>query len=295
MSPVDPEVLECVERALREDLGDLGDITGRISVEPGRPASAEIVAKAPGVLAGLAAAAATFRALEPDAGLKMAKDGKHVQPGDVVFRVRAAASTILAGERTALNFLQRLSGIATRTAAFVEAVRGTGSRILDTRKTTPGLRALEKAAVRAGGGFNHRFGLFDQVLLKENNFALARPRTVEEVVRAAVAESARVLGPDVPVIAEACDAAEAFAALDGGARVILLDNFTPGPALRELVVSLLALARARGQPLELEASGGVRLDNVRAFAECGVGRISTGGLTHSAPALDLSLLVEGRR
>lgn len=293
MIPADPQVLECVTRALREDLGDHGDVTGQVSVESARPGSARIVAKAAGVIAGTPAARAAFASLAADAEVWTVDDGHRVQAGDLVLRVHATAAAILAAERTALNFLQRLSGVATRTAAFVEAVRGTDSRIFDTRKTTPGLRLLEKAAVRAGGGHNHRLGMFDQVLLKENNFALARPRGIEEVVRAAVVASARLLGSNVAVIAEARDDAEARAAVAGGARVILLDNFWPGPALREIAASLRQLASERGQSLELEASGGVRLDNVRAFAECGVDRISVGALTHSAPALDMSLLVEG--
>ena len=293
MVHTDPLVLECVERALREDLGDLGDVTGRVSVDPALAASARILAKARGVVAGTVAARAAFAAMDPLAELSTVADGHRVQQGDVILQVRSKAVAILAAERTALNFLQRLSGVATRTAAFVEAVRGTTSRIFDTRKTTPGLRRLEKAAVRAGGGHNHRLGMFDQVLLKENNFALARPRSIEAVVRAAVAESARLLGPEVVVIAEARDADEARAAVAGGARIILLDNFVPGVALRELAHALRGLAAERGQPLALEASGGISLDNVRAFAECGVDRISVGALTHSAPALDMSLLVEG--
>jgi nicotinate-nucleotide pyrophosphorylase (carboxylating) len=293
VSPADLEVVECVARALREDLGGGGDITAHVSVDPERLARAHVIAKAAGVLAGTAPARAAFRLCAEPSELWSAEDGRRVAPGDIVLRVRGRARGILAAERTALNFLQRLSGIATRTAAFVDAVRGTGARILDTRKTTPGLRLLEKAAVRAGGGDNHRLGLHDQVLLKENNFALARPRGVDEVVRAAVAESARRLGAAVAVIAEARDEAEARAVVAGGAGIVLLDNFAPGPALRRLVQALRAQAESRGQPLLVEVSGGVRLENVRAFADCGVDRISAGALTHSAPALDLSLGIEG--
>jgi nicotinate-nucleotide pyrophosphorylase (carboxylating) len=293
VSLADLQLVECVVRALREDLGELGDITARVSVDPQRLGRARIVAKAPGVLAGTAPARAAFTALAPQAELWSLADGTRIAPGDEVFRVAAPAVAILAAERTALNFLQRLSGIATRTAAFVEAVRGTPALILDTRKTTPGLRLLEKAAVRAGGGHNHRTGMFDQVLLKENNFALARPRAVEDVVRGAVAASRRLLGAGVAVIAEARDEQEARAAVAGGAGVVLLDNFSPGPDLRALIVALRAQAQRGDQPLAIEVSGGIRLENVRAFAECGVDRISIGGLTHSAPALDLSLLVEG--
>jgi nicotinate-nucleotide pyrophosphorylase (carboxylating) len=294
MMPTGSDLADCVARALREDLGAAGDVTAAVSVDPALPAVARIVARAAGVIAGTAAAVACFRSLAPGAEVTPVADGTRVRPGDVVLTVRAPAVAILAAERTALNFLQRLSGIATRTAALVAAVAGTGARILDTRKTTPGLRALEKAAVRAGGGSSHRSGMFDQVLLKENNFALARPRTVEEVVRRAVAESARRLGADVPVIAEACDLAGALAAVRGGAGVVLLDNFTPGRELADAVQAVRAAAAAAGRRVEIEASGGVREDNVRAIAECGVDRISVGAITHSAPALDLSLLVEGR-
>ncbi|MEZ5964339.1 MAG: carboxylating nicotinate-nucleotide diphosphorylase [Planctomycetota bacterium] len=293
MDAADPPVHEMVERALREDLGDLGDVTARVSVDKKRPGTARIFAKARGVVAGTEPARLTFAQVDPAADLWTVGDGHFVHPGEVVLKVQSTAAAILAAERTALNFLQRLSGVATRTAAFVDAVRGTGAEIYDTRKTTPGLRLLEKAAVRAGGGHNHRMGMFDQVLLKENNFALARPRSIEEVVRDAVAESLRLLGPDVAVIAEARDPDEARAAVTGGAGIILLDNFAPGVALRELVQSLRRLAAERGRPLRLEASGGISLDNVRAFAECGVDRISVGAITHSAPALDMSLLVEG--
>jgi len=284
---------ECVVRALREDLAEAGDVTTAVALAIDRPARARIIARAAGVIAGTAAARATFAVLSPGSEVWSVEDGTRVSPGDLVCTVAAPAGAILAAERTALNFLQRLSGIATRTAAFVDAVRGTGAEILDTRKTTPGLRVLEKAAVRAGGGQNHRVGLFDQVLLKENHFALARPRGIEDVVRAAVAESARRLGPDVPVVAEARDEQEALACVAGGARIVLLDNFVAGPALAALVGRLRRAAESRGAALLIEVSGGVTLDNVRAFAECGVDRISIGGLTHSAPALDLSLLVEG--
>lgn len=285
-------VSECVRRALAEDLGDEGlaveaDVTSRLSVAPATAAVAHIRCKAAGVLAGLDCAALAFTMLDPEAVVERhRRDGDAVTPGDLVMTVRGRMRPLLAAERTALNFLQRLSGVATTTAAFVAAVRGTRARILDTRKTTPGLRALEKRAVLAGGGHNHRLGLWDQVLLKENHFACARPRTHAEVVRRCVESQS------APVVAEARTEAEAVAVTEGGAAVVLLDNFAPGPPLLRAVQAVRNAATRRGRPVEVEASGGVRLDNVRAFADCGVDRISIGALTHSATALDLSLLVE---
>lgn len=283
----------CVRNALAEDLGrdDLSldaDVTTRLSVPVGKRGRARLLAKANGVLAGLRCAETAFRLLDPSVSCEsLRRDGEGFVPGDVVMRVEGEMRALLAAERTALNFVQRLSGVATSTRAYVAAVAGTSARILDTRKTTPGLRLLEKAAVLAGGGCNHRIGLFDQVLLKENHFGFAAPRTCEEVVRACV------LGQDRPVVAEARTVAEAEAAVRGGASVILLDNFQPGKPLREAVAAVRAAAASLGREVLTEASGGVNLETVRAFAECGVDRISIGALTHSAPAADLSLLVEG--
>lgn len=286
------EVAECVRRALAEDLGDVAfdadkDLTSRLSVPAGLQATARIVAKARGVLAGTGVAAATFRALDPAAMVDVRMgDGARVQPGDLVMTIHCAARSLLAAERTALNFLQRLSGVATATRAMVDAVAGTGARVLDTRKTTPGMRMLEKDAVVAGGGTNHRVGLYDQVLLKENHFAMAgRPH--EEVVRHCVASQ------PAPVVAEARTVDEAVAVVRGGAAVVLLDNFSAGRDLRDAIARVREESRHRGRPVEVEASGGVRAENIRSYAECGVDRISVGALTHSAPALDLSLLVEG--
>ncbi len=288
-------VSECVRRALVEDLGDealaiQADVTSRLSVPPDLSAEAHIRAKAHGVLAGVACAVEAFRMLDPGCRVEVHRsDGATVGPGDAVMTILGGMRALMAAERTALNFLQRLSGVATVTAAFVAAVRGTSARILDTRKTTPGLRRLEKQAVRAGGGDNHRLGLHDQVLLKENHFACALPVPYQEVVRRCV------VGQREPVVAEARTEAEALAAVRGGAAVVLLDNFAPGEPLRRAVEAVRAEARRGGRRVEIEASGGVRIDNVRQFAECGVDRISVGALTHSAPALDLSLLVEARR
>ena len=215
-------------------------------------------------------------------------DGSAVEPGDEVLRVRGDGASILAAERTVLNFLQQAGGIASLTRRFVAAVEGTGARILETRKTPPGLRDLAKQAVRLGGGVNHRIGLFDQVLLKENHFAAAAPDSIETVVARAVRQSPG----GAPVIAEARDVTEAEAAVRGGARVVLLDNFAPDERLAAAIERVRAVAAEVGNPIEVEVSGGIGLHNVRAFAEQGVDRISIGALTHSAAALDLSMLVE---
>lgn len=285
----------CVRRALLEDLGTDrldadADVTSRLSVAADLRAYAKISAKAKGVVAGTACAVSAFTMLDPSSLVTLhRRDGEAVKPGDVVLEVTGRMRPLLASERTALNFLQRLSGIATVTAQFVASVKGVGAKILDTRKTTPGLRILEKHAVCAGGGSNHRIGLYDQVLLKENHFACARPTPYAEVVRRCVAAH------PAPVVAEAQTLKEAVAAVEGGASIVLLDNFAPGPALQDAVRAVRAAAAKAGRAVQVEASGGVRLENVRAFAECGVDRVSIGALTHSAPALDLSMLVEERR
>lgn len=283
----------CVRAALAEDLGraDLSvdaDVTSRLAVPAGTRGKARLFAKAKGTLAGVDCAVAAFRILDGDCRIEVARrDGARLEPSATVMTIEGGMRALLAAERTALNFVQRLSGIATKTRAFVDAVAGTKARILDTRKTTPGLRRLEKMAVVAGGGSNHRIGLYDQVLLKENHFGFARPASYEDVVRRCVN------GQDHPVVAEARDIDEAVAAVRGGAAVVLLDNFAPGEPLRAAVAAVLAAARTANRTVETEASGGVDLATVRAFAECGVDRISIGALTHSAPAIDLSLLVEG--
>ena len=293
MTSVGADPRECVRRALAEDLGSealdaAADVTSALSLPPGRRGRARLYAKSTGVLAGVACAEESFRLLDPDCRIEVVRaDGASFAPGDDVLRVEGAMAALLVAERTALNFLQRLSGVATMTRAFVDRIAGTGARILDTRKTTPGLRHLEKAAVVAGGGHNHRIGLYDQVLLKENHFAFARPASYEDVVRRCCE------GQDLPVVAEARTVDEALAAVRGGAAVVLLDNFRPGEELRDAVAAVRRAAADAGRVVETEASGGVDLERVRAFAECGVDRISVGALTHSAPAVDLSLLVEG--
>jgi nicotinate-nucleotide pyrophosphorylase (carboxylating) len=270
-------VPDLIDRALSEDVGD-GDVTTRAVVRPGTRARAWIEQRAAGVPAGLRVAETVFGRLDP--GLRWrtdAVDGEWREPGPLAEIVGDAAA-ILRGERVALNFLGRLSGIATLTARYVRAVDGTGVRILDTRKTTPGMRVLEKEAVRAGGGVNHRTGLDDAILVKENHAALAGG--VGEAARRALADAP----PGVSVEVECATLADVKEAVEAGVPRLLLDNMPPD-RLRRAVE--LVDGRA-----ELEASGGITLDNVRAVAETGVDFISIGALTHSAPALDVSLLLE---
>lgn len=265
-----------VARALAEDLGP-GDVTSVATVPASARARARIRQKAPGVVFGLDAAEAVFRALDPEVELtRLGPEGEWREDGPVLAAV-GGARALLGAERTALNLLGRLSGVATLAARYVHAVEGTGCRILDTRKTTPGLRTLEKAAVRAGGGENHRFGLWDAVLIKENHAALGGG--VGVAVR-----SARAAHPGLLIEVECADLTEVDEALAAGAPRILLDNMGP-EELRAAVERIAGRA-------ETEASGGVDLASVRPIAEAGVDFVSVGALTHSAPALDLSLLLE---
>jgi nicotinate-nucleotide pyrophosphorylase (carboxylating) len=268
---------DLIARALAEDLG-AGDLTTRAVVPEGAQARARIEQRAAGVVSGLGVAQAVFERVEGSLQFEArAPEGEWREPG-VLAELNGDAASILAGERVALNFLGRLSGVATLTARYVRAVEGTGARILDTRKTTPGLRELEKAAVRAGGGVSHRSGLYDAILVKENHAALAGG--VGEATRRALASAPE----GVMVEVECATLEEVEAALVAGVPRILLDNMAP-PELRRAVE--LTAGRA-----ELEASGGITLDTVRAVAETGVDFISVGALTHSAPALDVSLLLD---
>jgi len=268
-----------VARALAEDVG-AGDVTTLACVPATAQARARLVARTPLTVAGLPLAVAAFHALDPHLDLDLrVPDGAAVPAGDPLLEVSGPARPILTAERVALNFLQRLSGIATLAARFVAAVAGTRARILDTRKTTPGWRALEKYAVACGGGVNHRFGLADLVLIKDNHLAaLAGERP--NPVTAAVAR-ARAARPYLKVEVEADTLEQVRQAVDAGADIILLDNLPPA-RLRE------AAALVAGRAL-LEASGGVTLATVREVAETGVDFISVGALTHSAPAADLGL------
>ena len=271
---------QLVARALAEDVGS-GDITSEAVVDADARARARIVQKQPGVVYGIAAATEVFEQVGAEGLEALVTEGRwHEEVPAEVALVGGPARALLAGERTALNFLGHLSGIATLTARYVEAVRGTGATILDTRKTTPGLRRLEKAAVAAGGGANHRLGLDDAILIKENHIALAGG------LPGAVA-AARAAHPEREVEVECRTPAEASAALAAGAGRLLLDNM----ALDEMRAVVAERDRAAAGA-RLEASGGVGLDNVAEVAATGVELISVGALTHSAPALDLSMLLE---
>ncbi len=276
-----------VKPALEEDRGG-GDLSSFHAVPEKARARAHLVSKSAGVLAGLAVFARAFELADPRAKVELfAEDGARIAPGEELARIEGSARALLGAERTALNFVQRLSGIATLTARYVErAAAGGSARVLDTRKTTPNLRALEKYAVRCGGGENHRFGLFDEVMLKENHIELAG-RPIAEVLRGI----RKALGPRVRITCEARDEAEARAGVEGGADVVLLDNLEPAELAR-LCPLLREQARALGRTLELEASGGIGLETVAAFSKSGVDRISVGALTHSASALDLALDLE---
>ncbi len=274
---MDQQVLaETVARALAEDVG-AGDITTAATVPPEARAQARITQKQPGVVFGLDAVQETFRQLDPGlACRRLAEEGRWREGGPVM-DVAGAAAPLLTGERTALNFLQRLSGVATLSARAAEAVAGSGATILDTRKTTPGLRDLEKAAVAAGGATNHRAGLYDAILIKENHAALAGG--VGEAVR-----RARERAPTVTLEVECRTLEEVDQALAAGADWILLDNMT-ATGLRTAVEHVAGRAK-------LEASGGVTLENLPEIARTGVQFISLGAITHSAPALDFSLIIE---
>ncbi|HEX6965142.1 MAG TPA: carboxylating nicotinate-nucleotide diphosphorylase [Gemmatimonadaceae bacterium] len=275
--PLDESELDTFVRAALTEDGAFDDITTIATVPTDRHEHGTIVARHAGVVAGVPLAIAAFRLLDPHATIRIdADDGVRVSAGMPILRVSAHARAILSAERVALNFLQRLSGIATLTGRYVDAVRGTRARILDTRKTTPGLRALEKYAVRAGGGRNHRFGLSDAVLIKDNHIA-----AVDGDVRLAIERAREFVEPGTVIEVE-CDSAEQVRlALDADADIILLDNMRP-PQLAECV----AIVHGRAWT---EASGGITLETVRAVAETGVDRISVGALTHSAIALDIGL------
>lgn len=278
---IDEAELRLIDLALEEDKGS-GDWTTRWIVPARTRGRATIVAKADGVVAGIAVASAVFLRLDPRVDITSGcSDGDGVRAGDTVMTIKGPARTILTGERTALNFLQRLSGIASVTRQYVDAIAGTKAAILDTRKTTPAWRALEKAAVRAGGGVNHRFGLFDMVLIKENHIEIAGG--VTEAIRRVQDGNTRELRVEV----EVRNKDELKAALDAGCDRILLDNMDV-QAIREAV----RIIRKTSETVEIEASGNMTLERVRSVAEAGVDFISVGALTHSAVALDLSLQMQ---
>jgi nicotinate-nucleotide pyrophosphorylase (carboxylating) len=276
---MDRDVDELVERALAEDVGS-GDITTAATVDERAAARALITQKAPGSIYGLAPAEAVFSRLDAEVRFeRMAEEGQWRERGGPVLGVQGSAHALLTGERTALNFLAHLSGVATIAARAAQAVQGTGATVLDTRKTTPGLRALEKAAVAAGGASNYRVGLYDAILIKENHIAAAGGI-------AAAVQRARETAPELArtLEVEVRNEDEIEQALAAGAPRLLLDNMDD-EQLRAAVAQVAGRA-------ELQASGGVTLQTLRATAETGVNSISMGALTHSAPALDLSLILE---
>ncbi|MFN2371342.1 MAG: carboxylating nicotinate-nucleotide diphosphorylase, partial [Candidatus Krumholzibacteriia bacterium] len=253
-----------------------------VTAAPGLQVEARVTARAPGVLAGLPLLDLVCAELDPDLVVEHRRaDGDAVAPGDVAAVIRGPAAPVLTGERTALNFLQHLGGIATLTARYVAAVAGTRCRVLDTRKTLPGWRALAKYAVRCGGGHNHRLGLYDRIMLKDNHWAAAGGDVAQLVARA------RRDHPGIPVEIEVDDAQQLDLALALGPEWILLDNFTPAAA-----AAAVARRDAAGSSTLLEASGNVDLDTIAAYAGAGVDAASVGRLTHSAPALDLGLDLE---
>ena len=270
------EIERIIRTALQEDIG-LGDVTTRATVDPGTPGRAELVAKEEFVLSGIEVVRRVFQLLDPAVAFESLKeDGQRIKSGEVLAWIKGEAAVLLQGERVALNLLQRMSGVATQTARFVQAVAGTGAVIVDTRKTTPGLRALDKYSVRMGGGQNHRTSLYDGVLIKENHIAAAGG------IGVAVARARQRVPHTLKIEVETRNPQEVAEALEAGADIILLDNMDP-EQLRHAVD--LVAGRA-----VTEASGGVNLETVRAIAETGVNLISVGALTHSSRAVDISML-----
>jgi len=277
LEPLSHLIIEpAVRAALAEDLGRAGDVTTEATVPADKTAHAVIAARQAGRIAGLDVARCAFRLVDPSLKIAVAlRDATDAKPGDAICHIEGNARSILSAERVALNFMGHMSGIATATAAFVKAIDGTGARITCTRKTTPNLRAFEKYAVRAGGGVNHRFGLDDGILIKDNHIAVAGGVTA--ALTAAKARAGHMLRIEIEV--DTLDQLEE--ALNGGAHAVLLDNMDPD-TLRK------AVEMNKGRAT-LEASGGITLETVRAKAETGVDLLSVGWLTHSAPSLDLGL------
>jgi len=281
----DEQIDAIIELALAEDTSD-GDITSQALIPPQLQGRASITAKEEGVVAGGGVAERVFLRVDPSLETEiLIGDGGAIKPGDTIATVSGRVISILKAERTALNFIQRLSGIATETARYISAIKGLKAKIIDTRKTTPGMRALEKAAVRMGGGDNHRFHLGDGILIKDNHLAAMRARgmTIADVV----AQARRNAPKGMKIEVEAGNIEEALEAADAGADTVMLDNMTP-KEMRRAVEALPAAVKT-------EASGGITLTNVRAAAEAGVDYISIGALTHSAKALDISLELDPQR
>lgn len=269
-------IKDAVAAALREDLGDAGDLTTNACIPDDSEISAEIVARKPGVVAGLEVAQATFDLMDPNIKTIIRNgDGTAVQPGDCLIKISGRARSVLTAERVALNFLGRLSGIATATNALVAAVANTNAKIACTRKTTPGLRAFEKYAVKCGGGINHRFGLYDAVMIKDNHIAAAGS------IAGALQAVKENVGHTVKIEIEVDTLDQLKTVLDHKADIVLLDNMSTETLKK-------AVAMANGKII-LEASGNITIDTVKAVAETGVDVISSGSITHSAPTLDVGL------
>ncbi len=289
-----PDSTHLIEAALREDLRFGDDLTCRALVPSTARLSGVVRAKQPGVVCGLPMFRRVFAALGGGVEIQAeAADGGAVQPGDCVLRFAGNAQVLLKGERTALNLAQRLSGTATMTRRFVEAIAGTRARILDTRKTTPGMRLLQKHAVEMGGGLNHRMGLYDAVLIKENHIALMPPGPHRSSPAEAVRRARAALGAAVLIQVEIESLDDLEPVIEAGADIVLLDNLEPEQVAeavqrRDLAMAAPAVPARRPQVL-LEASGGITVQSVRAYAQAGVDRISTGAMTHSVSALDLSM------
>jgi nicotinate-nucleotide pyrophosphorylase (carboxylating) len=277
------QIEEVIDRALAEDLGK-GDVTTEALIPVDRQGTGLMVAKKEGVLAGVNVTRQVFHRVDPELKVEfLLEDGARVKPGTKVATLSGSIASILKAERVALNFVQRLSGIASETNRYVEAVKGLPVRIMDTRKTTPGLRALEKHAVKAGGGENHRMSLGDGILIKDNHLAALRSQGLN--LKQIVAKARQNSPQRLPVEVEVGTVAEASEALEAGADVIMLDNMN----LEDMYTAVQSI---HGRAL-VEASGGITLDNVRAVAETGVDSISVGALTHSTKALDISLELNG--
>ena len=278
------QVEEIIDRALAEDLGK-GDVTTEALIHGEQQGTGFIMAKREGILAGINVAKQVFHRVDPELKVGvLLEDGARVEPGSKIAKVSGSIASVLKAERVALNFLQRLSGIASETNRYVQAIRGLPVRIMDTRKTTPGLRSLEKHAVKAGGGENHRMSLADGILIKDNHLAALRSQglSIKEIVARARQNTPQRLAVEV----EVGTVSEALEAVEAGADIVMLDNMNLGD-MRKAVKSI------HGRAL-VEASGGITLDNVRAVAETGVDFISVGALTHSTRALDISLELEAQ-
>lgn len=277
LAPMPPVIVEeAVARALREDFGDAGDITTNATIPADAKSKAVIAARKPGVIAGIDAALAAFRLVDPQTVVTVENgDGAHVKKGDVILKIEGAARAILSAERIALNFMCHLSGIATATAELVREAEGTNCKIVCTRKTTPGLRAFEKHAVRCGGGHNHRFGLYDAVMIKDNHIVASGG------IGKALSAARDAIGHMTKIEIEVDRLDQLEEALSNGANVILLDNMSPDELKKAVEINCGRAA--------LEASGNVTAESVRAIAATGVDVISSGWITHSAPNLDLGL------